>query len=81
MAVHKVENYVLRYDLDNTRPWIIVHYKISTSWRNESFYPSAENAVYLSDMLRNEKPIYIVKTSSRTWLTTSSEEIGEEETP
>jgi formamidopyrimidine-DNA glycosylase len=81
MAVHKIESYVLRYDLEGNKPWIITHYKVSGSWRNESFYPPKEDAVYLSDMLRNEKPVYIVKTSTQTWLTTSSEEIGEEETP
>ena len=80
MAVHMVENYVLRYDLDNDRPWLIVHWKEGGSWRNHNWFPPKEDAVYLSDMLRNEKPVYIVKTSSRTWLTTSSEAIGEEET-
>jgi hypothetical protein len=32
-------------------------------------------------MLRNEKPIYFVEsTSGKKWLATSSEQIGEEET-
>ena len=45
-----------------------------------NWFPPRENAVYLSDLLRNEKQVYLVKTSSRQWLTTSSEAIGEEET-
>jgi hypothetical protein len=81
MAVYKVENYVLRYDIDSNRPWVIVHYKIDGRWKNKNWFPPAEAVVYLSDMLRNEKPIYYVESSSgRKWLTTSSEEIGEEET-
>jgi hypothetical protein len=36
--------------------------------------------VYLADMLRNEKPIYFVESSTgRSWITSSAEEIGEEE--
>jgi hypothetical protein len=80
MPTFKVENYVLRYDIGQDRPWFIFHYKEGNSWRNENWYPPKENAVFLSDMLRNEKPIYFVKTSNRKWLTTSSEQIGEEET-
>lgn len=80
MPTYMVENYVLRYDLDNDRPWLIVHYKEGGAWRNENWFPPKEDAVYIADMLRNEKPVYLVKTSSRKWLTTSSEQIGEEET-
>lgn len=80
MAVYMVENYVLRYDLENDRPWLIVHYKESGSWRNVNWYPPKEDAVFLSDMLRNEKPVYLVESRNRKWLTTSSEQIGEEET-
>ncbi len=80
MPVHKVENYVLRYDLSADRPWIIVHYQEDGSWRNHNWFPPKEDAVYIGDMLRNEKPVYLVKSASRTWLTTSSEQIGEEET-
>jgi hypothetical protein len=80
MPVHMVRNYVLRYDLDEERPWFIVHYQVGGQWRNENWRPPKEDAVYLADMLRNEKPVYLVETSSRKWLTTSSEQIGEEET-
>ncbi len=80
MAVYKIENYVLRYDMDNKRPWVIIHYKEGGSWRNQNWFPPKEDAIYLSDMLRNEKPLYFVETSSRKWITSSSEEIGEEET-
>lgn len=80
MAVYMVENYVLRYDLDQERPWFVFHYKVSGSWKNVNWFPPKESAVYLSDMLRNEKPIYYVESSSgKKWLTTSSEQIGEEE--
>ena len=80
MPVHTVENYVLRYDLDQDKPWLIVHYREGGNWRNVNWFPPKEDAVYISDMLRNEKPVYYVETSSgRKWLTTSSEQIGEEE--
>jgi len=80
MAVYKIENYVLRYDMTNNKPWVIFHYKVGGSWKNQNWFPPKEDAVYLADMLRNEKPIYYVETSGRKWITTSSEEIGEEET-
>jgi len=36
--------------------------------------------VYLADMLHNEKPVYYVESSTgKKWLTTSAEQIGEEE--
>jgi hypothetical protein len=81
MAVYKIENYVLRYDMDSNKPWVIFHYKEGTSWRNKNWFPPAENVVYLADMLRNEKPLYYVESSSgKKWITSGSEEIGEEET-
>jgi hypothetical protein len=80
MAVHMVKDYVLRYDLDQNRPWLIFHYKIGNQWKNASWFPPKEDAVYLADMLRNEKPVYFVESSNgMKWLTTSSEQIGEEE--
>lgn len=37
--------------------------------------------VCFSDMLRNEKPVYYVESSSgKKWLATAAEQIGEEET-
>jgi hypothetical protein len=82
MPVHKVENYVLRYDLGGDHPWVIVHYEEDGTWHNVDLYPPASDAVYLADMLRNEKPVYYVESSTgRRWLTTSAEAIGEEETP
>ncbi|HKI89959.1 MAG TPA: hypothetical protein VKA38_13095 [Draconibacterium sp.] len=80
MAVYKIENYVLRYDMTNNKPWVIFHYKVDGSWKNQNWFPAKEDVVYLADMLRNEKPIYYVETTGRKWITTSSEEIGEEET-
>ena len=61
MAVYMIENYVLRYDLDQNRPWFIIHYKEGEQWRNVNSFPPKEDAVYLADLLRNEKPIYYVK--------------------
>jgi hypothetical protein len=72
-----VENYILRYDKRNDRPWIIFHYKEDGTWKNVNWFPSPENAVYIADMLRNEKPVYWVPAAE--YLTTSVEEIGEEE--
>lgn len=79
MAVHMVENYVLRYDLDENRPWVIFHYKKDGNNQNVSWFPPREDAVYLADMLRNEKPVYYVETATRRWLTTHFEQIGQEE--
>lgn len=80
MAVYPVDNYVLRYDLDQNRPWVIFHYRRDGSTRNVNWFPPKEDAVYLSQMLRYEKPVYYVESASgRKWLTTSAEEIGEEE--
>lgn len=80
MPVYQVHNYVLRYDLDEDRPWFIVHYKEGGVWRNINWFPPKEDAVFLSDMLRNEKPVYFVEASNgRRWLTTSAEPVGEEE--
>jgi len=81
MAVYNIENYVLRYDLDNKKPWVIFHYKVGGSWKNKNWFPPKEDVVYLADLFRNEKPLYYVESSSgRKWITSSSEEIGEEET-
>ena len=82
MPVHMIKNYVLRYDLDQERPWFIFHYQVDNAWKNVNWFPPRENAVYLSDMLRNEKPVYYVESSSgKKWITTSAEQIGEEESP
>ena len=80
MATYAIENYVLRYDMVNNRPWIIFHYKVDGSWKNKNWFPPKEDAVYLSDMLRNEKPLYYVESGSSSWITSTAEEIGEEET-
>jgi len=81
MPVHMVENYVLRYDLNQERPWVIFHYLVDGNPKNVNWFPPTETATYLSDLLRNEKPVYYVETQNGSrWLTTSAEEIGEEET-
>jgi hypothetical protein len=67
--------------LDNNKPWVIFHYKIDERWRNKNWFPPKEAGVYLADLLRNEKPLYFVESSSgKKWITSSAEEIGEEET-
>jgi hypothetical protein len=45
MAVHMVKNYVLRYDLDQDRPWLIFHYQIGSQWKNVNWFPPKEDAV------------------------------------
>ena len=79
MPVYMVKNYVLRYDLGDERPWFIFHYQVNGAWRNVNWKPPKDVAVYLADMLRNEKPVYYVEVAGRKWLTTSTEQIGEEE--
>ena len=72
-----VENYVLRYDQKNNRPWIIFHYKVDGQWKNVNWFPPKEDAVYIADMLRNEKPVdWVAEAGYRT---TSTEIVGEVE--
>lgn len=75
--VFMVENYVLRYDQKNDRPWIIFHYREDGRVRGVNWFPPKENAVYIADMLRNEKPVYWVPDGG--YLTTGGEIVGEEE--
>jgi hypothetical protein len=75
--VYMVENYILRYDQKNNRPWVIFHYKVGSQWHNVNWFPPKECAVYVADMLRNEKPVYWVPDGG--YLTTSVEPVGEEE--
>jgi hypothetical protein len=77
-TVYLIENYILRYDKKKERSWIIFHYKIGTQWHNVNWFPPKENAVYIADMLRNEKPIYWVPDGG--YLTTGAEVVGEAET-
>lgn len=81
MAAYKIENYVLRYDMDNRTPWVIIQYREGNAMKSKNWFPKAENVSYLADLLRNEEPLYYVETSSgRTWITTCCEKMGEEET-
>jgi hypothetical protein len=75
--VFLIENYVLRYDRTQERPWVIFHYKENGQWRNVNWFPPADNAVYVADLLRNEQPVYWVPEGG--WLTTAGEIVGEEE--
>ena len=78
-TVYLIENYVLRYDKKNERPWIIFHYKIGTQWKNVNWFPPKENAVYIADMLRNEKPMYLLwmGPTSENGVKTTAEPVGE----
>lgn len=80
MAIYKIENYVLRYDMVKNQPWVIFHYSVNGSLKYKNWYPPKEDAVFLADLFRNEKPLYYVETESNKWITTTSEEVGEEET-
>lgn len=44
MPTYLVENYVVRYDLDQNRPWLIFHYKEGSQWRNVNWFPPKEDA-------------------------------------
>ena len=81
MTAYMIRNYALRYELNQDRPRITVQYNIGNQSEIVNLYPPKEATAYLADMLRNEKPVYYVETSAGSkWLTTSFEEIGEEET-
>lgn len=79
MAAYMVDTYILRYDLKEERPWFVINYKDKGKKKNINWFPPKENAVFLSDMLRNEKPVYFVETQGQKYLTTSYEPVGEEE--
>lgn len=76
-TVYRVENYVLRYDKKNERPWVIFHFKVGGQWQNVNWFPPKENAVYIADLLRNEKPLYWVPEGG--YITTEGEVVGEQE--
>jgi hypothetical protein len=69
--VFRVESYVLRHERERDRPWVILHYKEDGAWRNVNWFPPAENAGYIADLLRHEKPVYWVPEGE--YLTTSAE--------
>jgi hypothetical protein len=80
MPAYMIRNYALRYILDQDRPRITVQYKTGNQSKILDLYPPKENTVYIADMLRNEKPVFYVENpGGLNWLTTSFEEIGEEE--
>ena len=79
MAAYMVDTYILRYDLKEERPWFVLNYKARGKKKTVNWMPPAENAVFLSDMLRNEKPVYYVESHGKKYLTTSYEPVGEEE--
>ena len=80
MAIFEVKEYILRYDMKRNVPWFTLSYKKADGeYGRTSYYPPAGDAVFISDMLRNEKPIYYVESENRRYVTTTYEEVGEEE--
>lgn len=80
MATYLVDSYVLRYDLDKELPRILLHYIDKGVRKSVNWIPPLENLLYLTDLLRNEKPVYYIEsTNGNKWITTSREETGEEE--
>ena len=79
MAIYEVKEYILRYDMKRNIPWLTLSYKKNDGFGRVSYYPPVGDAVFISDMLRNEKPIYYVESEHRRYLTTTYEEVGEEE--
>ncbi len=73
----KIENYILRFDTTKQRPWIIVTYRDEGVEKHTDIYPPPESAVFVSDMLRNEKPVFWLPEEQL--LTSSRERVGEEE--
>ena len=76
--IFMIDDYVLRYDYERQRPWIIINYTTDGKKNTVNLYPPPENAVYIADILRNERPVYW--SPEGKYLTTSREMVGEEET-
>ena len=66
----------LQYTNDGGAEQIIFHYKVGGNWRNVNWFPPPENAVYVADLLRNEKPVYWVPEGK--YLTTGQEVVGDD---
>jgi hypothetical protein len=73
MAYKEITNYSLTYQ---NRPvvWVTVQGESSP----HMIIPAPNDAVFVADMLRNERPVYY--DPDRQVLSTWSEEVGEEET-
>jgi len=78
-VAYEIESYQLMYDLNNEKPKIVLRYFNDDGQpRYASCSPSPENAIFIADLLRNEKPVYYYK--KQMLISTSNEEVGEEET-
>ncbi len=77
MALKKVEKYRFDYDTKNNEKSLMVNYREGNNMGKESMQLIAQDALFLMDMLRNEKPIFWDDT--RKILHTGSEIIGEGE--
>ena len=75
--MYELDSYVLRYDQRKERPWIILVFRVGDKEEHFTWVPPAESAVYIADMLRNEKPVYW--SPEGKFLSTSREWVGEEE--
>ena len=79
MAIFEVKKYVLIYDDLNTQPHIMLqHIGPAGGQITVELFPTPENALFIADMLRNEKPVYW--NTVEKCVTTSKEPVGEEET-
>ncbi len=76
-GVYPVTAYRLFYSGMTDKPVINISYlKAGQTW-STGFSPTAEAAIYIADMLRNEKPVYLYERSAL--LQTGPEVVGEGE--
>jgi hypothetical protein len=73
MAYKEISKYSLTYS-DHPAVWVTL---IGENY-SHLILPAPSDAVFVADMLRNEKPVYY--DPDRKVLSTHSEEVGEEET-
>ena len=76
MAIAEVIGYRLFYFENGDRPEVAIFARELP--KGVRLVPTGPNAVFVADMLRNEKPVFW--NTEAKWLSTSSEPIGEEET-
>ena len=78
MGIVQVKKYILIYDDMNKQPQIVLQYIGPSGGQIVSnVFPTPENALFIADMLRNEKPIYWDPDTGR--ISTSDEPVGEAE--
>lgn len=79
MGMRQVSKYELTFDDANEQMRIVLRFLGPEGGQNSDIlWPKPENATYVADMLRNEKPIYW--DPEKRIISTSAEPVGEEET-